>query len=87
MMNSKISDKEIERIIERENQNKWLTLMMALCEIEKKLDFKIEKFWYNKGELIVKHDNEHLMLNLGEKYVENSNKDKSTSTEGDKLVS
>ena len=86
-MNNKTIDKELELILERENQSKWLTLMMALCEIEKKLDFKIEKFWYNRGELIVKHDNEHLMLNLGENYVENSNKDKSTSTEGDKLGS
>ena len=86
-MNNKVIDKELERIIERENQNKWLTLMMALCEIEKKLDFKIEKFWYNRGELIIKHDKEHLMLDIGDKYVEDSNKDKPTSTEGDKLGS
>lgn len=68
-------DKEIEKLIEKEEQKKWLNLMLALCEIEKRIGRKLTRFSYNNGELLVRiTDKDYVRTFIGEKDVQGDNK-------------
>lgn len=85
---TKIKDKEIEKILKRTQQQKWLNLMMALIDIEDTNKEEIKKFDYNNDIIIVETKKEGLLRYfIGDKDVQNSNKNKPTSPKRNKLGS
>lgn len=84
----KIKDKEIEKILKRAQQQKWLNLMMALIDIEDTNKEEIHKFDYNNDIIIVETKKEGLLRYfIGDKDVEDKDKNKHTNIKGDKLGS
>lgn len=68
-------DKEIEKLLEKESQKKWLNLMLALCEVEKRIGKELTRFSYNDGELLVRvTDKDYVRTFIGEKYVQGDDK-------------
>ena len=67
----KTIDKEIEKLLEKEGQKKWLNLMLALCEIEKRIGKEPTRFSYNDGELLVRvTDRDYVRTFIGDKENE-----------------
>ena len=68
-------DKEIEKLLEKESQKKWLNLMLGLCEVEKRIGKEVTRFSYNNGELLVRiTDKDYVRTFIGEKDVQGDNK-------------
>lgn len=69
-------DREIELLLQKQRQEKWLLLMMTLCEVENEIGKEITTFKYDNGEVLVKvSDTDYVKTSIGEVYVQSDNKD------------
>ncbi len=75
MKKFKTIDREIELLLQKQRQEKWLLLLMTLCEVENKIGKEITNFEYNNGEILVKlSDTDYVTTSIGETYVQSDNK-------------
>ena len=54
LVSKNLIDKELSRLIRTKRQEKWLNLMMLLCELEDKFDFDLKHFRYDEDGIIFK---------------------------------
>ena len=68
-------DREIELLLQKQRQEKWLLLLMTLCEVENEIGREITNFRYDNGEVLVKlSDTDYVKTSIGDKYVQSDNK-------------